>query len=154
VEPYGSVESVTIIKNHQTQKSKGCGFVKFIYREDAMDAFLGLKNNYRKWVVEWATSSNDPDALGVDKFNIFIGGLNPVLVTKQALEERFQLYGPIENTTLIKRDDSLKTEHRSEARLHLYASRIRPHRLPRLNKRTAPIGLSAGLGFNIANRWK
>jgi hypothetical protein len=26
---YGSIESASIIKNHHTQKSKGCGFVKF-----------------------------------------------------------------------------------------------------------------------------
>jgi len=38
-EEYGPVENVTIIKNHQTNKSKGCGFVKFVFREDAMDAF-------------------------------------------------------------------------------------------------------------------
>lgn len=37
---FGPVESVTIIKNHQTNKSKGCGFVKYCYREDAMDAFV------------------------------------------------------------------------------------------------------------------
>ena len=30
VQEYGQVESVTIIKNHQTNKSKGCGFVKFV----------------------------------------------------------------------------------------------------------------------------
>jgi RNA recognition motif-containing protein len=40
VECYGPVEIVTVIKNHQTQKSKGCGFVKFVFREDAMAAYL------------------------------------------------------------------------------------------------------------------
>jgi RNA recognition motif-containing protein len=40
VESYGPVESVTVIKNHHTQKSKGCGFVKFVFREDAMAAYL------------------------------------------------------------------------------------------------------------------
>mmetsp|Transcript_10542 Transcript_10542/g.43013 ORF Transcript_10542/g.43013 Transcript_10542/m.43013 type:complete len:673 (+) Transcript_10542:185-2203(+) len=103
VEEYGPVESVTIIKNHQTNKSKGCGFVKFVYREDAMDAFVGLKNKQRKWVVEWATSTNDPDLLGVDKYNIFIGGLNPQLITQELLKERFIRYGDIESITLINR---------------------------------------------------
>jgi hypothetical protein len=65
----------------------------------------GLKNQFRKWVVEWATSSNDPDALGVDKFNIFVGGLNPHLATKAALEERFAVYGQVEGVTLINRDE-------------------------------------------------
>ncbi len=39
VEPFGTVEDVTIIKNFQTNKSKGFGFVKFVYREDAAEAF-------------------------------------------------------------------------------------------------------------------
>jgi RNA recognition motif-containing protein len=103
VEEYGPVESVTIIKNHQTNQSKGCGFVKFIYREDAIEAFVGLKTRQRKWVVEWATSTNDPDLLGVDKLNIFIGGLNPHLIGKQVLEEKFMQYGEIESLTLINK---------------------------------------------------
>lgn len=39
-EEYGEVESVSIIKNHHTNKSKGCGFIKFVHREDAQDAFV------------------------------------------------------------------------------------------------------------------
>lgn len=102
-EEYGQVESVSIIKNHQTNKSKGCGFIKYVYREDAMDAFVGLKNSSQKWVVEWATSNNDPDTLGLDKCSLFIGGLNPI-VTKEMIEERFGAYGKIESITLINRD--------------------------------------------------
>lgn len=102
---FGPVESVTIIKNHQTNKSKGCGFVKYAYREDAMDAFVGLKNVNHKWVVEWATSTNDPDTLGVDKYNIFIGGLNPDEVTKEAIEAKFAEYGEIESSSLINKEE-------------------------------------------------
>jgi hypothetical protein len=57
-------------------------------------------------VVEWATSSNDPDVLGVDKYNVFVGGLNPLLVTKAALEERFAAYGQVDAVTLINRDEA------------------------------------------------
>jgi hypothetical protein len=53
--------------------------------------------------VEWATSANDPDALGVDKLNIFVGGLHPVLVTKENLQERFGSYGALESITFINR---------------------------------------------------
>eukprot|EP00010_Vexillifera_abyssalis_P006674 CAMPEP_0201548812 /NCGR_PEP_ID=MMETSP0173_2-20130828/5316_1 /ASSEMBLY_ACC=CAM_ASM_000268 /TAXON_ID=218659 /ORGANISM="Vexillifera sp., Strain DIVA3 564/2" /LENGTH=552 /DNA_ID=CAMNT_0047958291 /DNA_START=81 /DNA_END=1739 /DNA_ORIENTATION=+ len=103
-EEYGPVESVTIIKNHRTHQSKGCGFVKFAYREDASDALSGLKSSHRghKWVVEWATSTNDPDLLGVDKHNVFVGGLHPS-VTKEQLEQRFSVYGSIENISIVNR---------------------------------------------------
>ena len=78
----------------------------------------------KKWVVEWATSRNDPDLLGVDKYNIFVGeqsvdhnleqpvvvwlnrctgGLNPSEITKEMLQERFSSYGEIDTITLINR---------------------------------------------------
>jgi len=53
VEAFGPVESVTIIKNHQTQKSRGCGFVKYVYREDAMDSFMVRIYIYRFGKVEF-----------------------------------------------------------------------------------------------------
>lgn len=107
VEKYGPVDNVTIIKNHQTNKSKGCGFVKYRFREDAMEAFAGLKTAQKKWVIEWATSANDPDALGVDKLNIFVGGLHPVHVTKENLQERFEDYGNLESVTFVNRTGQL-----------------------------------------------
>lgn len=54
-------------------------------------------------VVEWATSTNDPDLLGVDKCNIFVGGLNPHLIDEENLAERFEVYGEIESSTLVNR---------------------------------------------------
>jgi RNA recognition motif-containing protein len=106
VEVYGPVESVSLIRNYQTNKSKGCAFVKFVFREDAIKAFTSLKNLQKKWAVEWATSPNDPEALGIDKCNIFVGGLNSSLITKELLEQKFSSYGTIENISLIKRSNN------------------------------------------------
>uniref|UniRef100_A0A7S4HI81 RRM domain-containing protein n=1 Tax=Vannella robusta TaxID=1487602 RepID=A0A7S4HI81_9EUKA len=103
---YGEIESVTIIQNHQTNRSKGCGFVKFAFREDAASALAALKVNQSKWVVEWATSSNDPETLRVDKNNIFVGGLNPQEITEEKLKERFQVYGEMESVTLVNRAEN------------------------------------------------
>eukprot|EP01104_Vermistella_antarctica_P015450 TRINITY_DN508_c0_g4_i3.p1 TRINITY_DN508_c0_g4~~TRINITY_DN508_c0_g4_i3.p1 ORF type:complete len:857 (-),score=247.66 TRINITY_DN508_c0_g4_i3:70-2529(-) len=100
-EPYGPLESVTIIKNHATQTSKGCGFLKYEYREDALDAASGLRSSQRKWVVEWANNNNDPATVGVDKRNVFVGNLNPTTTTKESLEERFKAHGDIESITLV-----------------------------------------------------
>jgi RNA recognition motif-containing protein len=116
-EEFGPVESVTIIRNHFTNQSKGCGFVKYKYREDAMEAFANLKNSPRKlpWVIEWATSTNDPDLQGIDKRNLFIGGLSP-RVTKESLEERFGAYGKVESITLVNRDAEILEQNPEEAR--------------------------------------
>jgi len=102
-EEHGEVESVSIIKNHQTNISKGCGFVKFVNREDAENAFAELKGRYKNLVVEWATSTNDPDLLGIDKCNIFVGGLNPQQIDEEILAEKFGSYGEIESSTLVNR---------------------------------------------------
>lgn len=107
MEEHGEVENVTIIKNHFTQKSKGCGFVKYLYREDATNAFAALKNSQKKWVIEWAQSNNDPETLGIDKCNLFVGGLNPSMVTKDLLQERFSQYGSIQSVTLVNKDPEI-----------------------------------------------
>lgn len=98
---FGEVENVTIIKNFQTNKSKRCGFVKFVFKEDAERAKVELKKKYPEWIVEWATSTKDPDMLGVDKFTIYIGGLDPYIINKSAIKERFGEYGDIEWVKLV-----------------------------------------------------
>lgn len=100
-ESFGEVESVTIIKHHVTNKSKGCGFIKYKYREDAADAFTGLKAKNKKWVVEWATSANDPELLGVAKNLVYVGGLPFDRVTEALLREHFSVYGSIEEVSII-----------------------------------------------------
>eukprot|EP01117_Protostelium_nocturnum_P013611 TRINITY_DN5098_c0_g1_i1.p1 TRINITY_DN5098_c0_g1~~TRINITY_DN5098_c0_g1_i1.p1 ORF type:complete len:448 (-),score=145.12 TRINITY_DN5098_c0_g1_i1:1293-2636(-) len=104
VEAYGPVDNVTIIKNHQTNKSKGCGFVKFLHREHATNAYNGLKSTQKRWIIEWATSNNDPETLGIDRNNIFVGGLNPINITKEEVEKRFGAHGKIESISLVNKE--------------------------------------------------
>ncbi|KAJ3046336.1 hypothetical protein HK097_000958, partial [Rhizophlyctis rosea] len=49
---FGPIEELTILQNYQTGRSKGCGFVKYSFREDSIRAFLAIRNHY-KWVAEW-----------------------------------------------------------------------------------------------------
>ena len=107
VEPYGEIESVSIIKNHVTGKSRGCGFVKFAFREDAALALQEIRDSQKRWVVEWAKSTNDPESLRLDKNCIFIGGLNSKEVTEDLLRERFQAYGELESVTLVYRESEV-----------------------------------------------
>jgi len=104
MERYGRVDHVTIIKNHQTNKSKGCGFVKMLSREDAINAHKGLRTERQRWVVEWATSNNDPETLGIDRSNIFVGGLDPNTATKESIQGRFSAYGTIESISLVNKE--------------------------------------------------
>ncbi|KAI9340163.1 hypothetical protein DFJ73DRAFT_797872, partial [Zopfochytrium polystomum] len=101
---YGPIEDLTLLQNYQTGKSKGCGFVKYCFREDAIKAFLGLRHTY-KWVVKWA-SNLDRQPADVDKHSIFIGQLNQNVVTPHLLREKFSRYGEIENLHLVNKSPS------------------------------------------------
>ncbi|KAJ3104952.1 hypothetical protein HDU97_008700 [Phlyctochytrium planicorne] len=100
LEEYGPVEDLTLLQNYQTGKSKGCGFVKYCFREDAIKAFLGLRQS--RWVVEWATNL-DRDNIEVDLRSIFVGQLNQTMITPDLLQERFGAYGEIESLQLVNK---------------------------------------------------
>ncbi|OZJ05566.1 hypothetical protein BZG36_01716 [Bifiguratus adelaidae] len=103
---FGPIEDITILFNPQTGKSKGSGFAKFRYRDDAIKAYLSLRSPYshHKWLVEWASNVNGnvPHEPSVDKNSIFVGQLNQYEITQEKLEERFGQYGKIESAHLIK----------------------------------------------------
>lgn len=82
---FGEVEDINVLKNYRTGQSKGCGFVKFKYREDAIYAFQTLRQ-HSKWVVEWASNNETTDNFVghhpprkpiVDPYCIFVGNLAP-----------------------------------------------------------------------------
>ncbi|KAJ3110418.1 hypothetical protein HDU96_006637 [Phlyctochytrium bullatum] len=87
LEQFGPVEDLTLLHNYQTGKSKGCGFVKYCYREDAIKAAANMERGN----VE------------VDLRSIFVGQLNQNLVTSQLLDERFRAYGAIESLQLVNK---------------------------------------------------
>ena len=96
---FGPVEEASIIFDHETRRSKGCGFVKFVYHDDAM-ACYDFHAERKKFIVEWARSPIHR-ASQADRFTIFIGNLAKPVATKQAVEEHFRRYGPVEKVTLV-----------------------------------------------------
>lgn len=77
-------------------------------------SLLAYTNQYQSlkelgYAVEWATSANDPDVLGVDKTNIFIGGLNPQEITEELLTEKFEIYGEISDVKVINREHAVNS---------------------------------------------
>ncbi|ORX89985.1 hypothetical protein K493DRAFT_305307 [Basidiobolus meristosporus CBS 931.73] len=92
-------------ENYQTGRSKGCGFVKFCYRDDAIRAYSELRVN-SKWVVEWAPNLERGSGQ-VDRTSVFIGQLNQKLVTQSLLEDKFGKYGKIELLNLVNRNANM-----------------------------------------------
>ncbi|KAF9437730.1 hypothetical protein BGZ76_011368 [Entomortierella beljakovae] len=101
MEKFGPVEDVTIFNNLGVFKNKRHAFSKFVYRDDAISAYTSLQSG-SKWTVEWAP--NLPCQKQIDKESIYIGQLNPRLVTEIALREHFQRHGNIKYLNLIKKD--------------------------------------------------
>ncbi|KAI1315037.1 hypothetical protein EDD11_001376 [Mortierella claussenii] len=95
---YGPVEDVSIFQDLGPSRNKRYAFAKFAYRDDAIRAYMSLRGN-SKWTVEWAPNLSNQ----IDKESVFVGQLNPELVTEGVLHERFQDYGSIQNIHLVKR---------------------------------------------------
>ncbi|KAJ3069663.1 hypothetical protein HDU98_007280 [Podochytrium sp. JEL0797] len=101
LETFGPVEDLNVLFDHRLGRSKGCGFVKFRFRDDAIKAFLGIRQKY-PWTVEWAANldRNKPE---IDLSSLFIGQLNQNTVTEKLLRERFGQYGVIHSLELVNK---------------------------------------------------
>lgn len=115
LEPYGEIEDIVIPSNssHMFRNNLGkCCFARFAFRDDAIQAFSNLRRN-GNWVVEWAqnldqNTSHTP-AIPIDKTSIFVGQLNPSLVTRESLLNRFKKYGEIVECSLVNKPNSNRT---------------------------------------------
>ncbi|KAI8337601.1 hypothetical protein BC941DRAFT_470490 [Chlamydoabsidia padenii] len=104
---YGQIED---IQTGQNDDGTFCAYVKFFYREDAIQAFLNthliaIKN---EWTVEWCFNINNPpameDSLKYDRSCLFVGNLDKT-ISQHELKDQFQVYGNIEHCTIIKKSD-------------------------------------------------
>ncbi|KAF9273280.1 hypothetical protein BGZ68_001644 [Mortierella alpina] len=100
LEQYGPLEDVSVFHDLGPVRNKRYAFAKFCYRDDAINAFMGLRND-SKWTIEWAPNLTKENQ--IERESVFVGQLNPDLVTESVLRERFQEYGNIENIHLVKR---------------------------------------------------
>ncbi|KAJ3351104.1 hypothetical protein HDU91_006164 [Kappamyces sp. JEL0680] len=100
---YGPLEDLKMLREGIYGSFKGCLFVKYLYREDAILATLGLAQAYN-WLTEWASNRerHSHPISQLDKSSIFVGKL-PLHVTKQDLEQVFSQYGAIAKTVLVQR---------------------------------------------------
>ncbi|KAI5801706.1 hypothetical protein DFH27DRAFT_557670 [Peziza echinospora] len=108
---FGQLESLEFVTGKYTQSRgirNGC-YVRFAYRQDAVDCHQSFRS-HNVWSVEWAnnippvakpSSSSQQYMATVDQFSIFIGQLNPELVTREIVIERFSKHGKILECNLI-----------------------------------------------------
>ncbi|CAG8528032.1 9981_t:CDS:2 [Paraglomus brasilianum] len=103
-EPFGPLEEINVPKNFVTGRKKGGGFVKFCYRDDAINAFNTLRQT-SNYFLEWVENLEKPlsEEEEEDRHSIYIGNLNEKLVTKKILYEKFDQHGKIEDLHLVNR---------------------------------------------------
>ncbi|KAI8055474.1 hypothetical protein BDF22DRAFT_654354 [Syncephalis plumigaleata] len=108
--PYGEVETMEILPWSANNQERGLAFVKFCYRDDAIQAYLGIRVN-RTWCVDWA---NHAERLmhPSDKTSLFVGQLDPQEITEEKLRDRFARYGSIAEVILINRPTMNSTKTR------------------------------------------
>lgn len=108
LEEYGEIEEV--ISNDITPGMRPSWFVKFAYRNDAIQAYAAMSFQ-GEWNAEWAQNVRGPgDNMPViDKFSIFVGQLNST-ITEGRLMNRFQTYGKIKECKLVLRKAPPGTE--------------------------------------------
>ena len=105
-EQFGPVKDVSIIYDPETQKSKGCGFVKFMTHEGAQrclqeaPAVNQTDPVRRYWVVEWAKSSQIKET-DLDKTTIYVTGLSVRNSSEACIRGKFGIYGEIEKVTVV-----------------------------------------------------
>ncbi|KAI9597919.1 hypothetical protein BDF19DRAFT_433037 [Syncephalis fuscata] len=99
--PYGEIETLDILPWSASNQEHGLAFVKFSYRDDAIQAYLGIRIS-NTWCVDWANHAErlvHPN----DKTSLFVGQLNPREITENKLRDRFKRYGTIAEISLINR---------------------------------------------------
>lgn len=81
-------------------------FVKFSYRDEAIQAFATLSES-QEFQVEWAQNVDDisPPQSMFDRNSVYVGHLSPN-VTADKLKNHFKAHGSIENISIIRRRDA------------------------------------------------
>ncbi|CUS15696.1 unnamed protein product [Tuber aestivum] len=112
---FGPLESVEFTNGSTTMPLFGLTsgnkcYVRFQFRQDAVDSFQSLRLNSH-WVSDWTSNfsaQNMSMALRcdqhteIDAFSIFVGKLNPQ-ITDNELRARFSAHGKIIDCNLVKR---------------------------------------------------
>ncbi|KAJ3202963.1 hypothetical protein HDU82_006947 [Entophlyctis luteolus] len=99
---FGHVEDFCFLRHRDTNDLKGCVFVKYFSRTDAIKAYVATRK-LTKWTVEWAKYNRKFE---VDRRSIFVGKLNEQLVTEALLRAKFGKYGEIQTIKLFTQNTS------------------------------------------------
>jgi RNA recognition motif-containing protein len=110
-EPFGRIKECTVLRDHYSGASKGCGFVRFAHLNNAIDCIRDLNGrkvldpNIGPLQVQFANGEVERLGLSTDQVEpppvkVFVGSL-PVEFTNQMLHELFKPYGDVVETYIL-----------------------------------------------------
>uniref|UniRef100_A0A915IAS7 RRM domain-containing protein n=1 Tax=Romanomermis culicivorax TaxID=13658 RepID=A0A915IAS7_ROMCU len=105
--PFGEISDVKVIRDLQTLKSKGYGFVSFVRREDAERAIEQMNGQWlgrRTIRTNWATRMTFDEVIAQTSENnstVYVGGIN-TNTTEDDVRKYFAKYGTIMDIKLFK----------------------------------------------------
>lgn len=103
-EQYGSVFSCNILRDKSTQASKGCCFVTFFHRKDAIEAQGALHNIKVIDGMHHPVQMKPADTENRNERKLFIGQLSKKH-NEENLREIFSKYGQIEDCSVLRDQD-------------------------------------------------
>jgi RNA recognition motif-containing protein len=115
-ETFGKVKECTILRDHETKESKGCGFVRFANLNNAIDCIRELNgkkvldSSVGPLQVQFANGEVERLALSTDQVEpppvkIFVGSL-PLKFTASDLHHLFNAHGDVVETFVLTDPDT------------------------------------------------
>lgn len=113
---FGEISEARVVRDAQTNRSKGYGFVAFVEKSDAQNAIHEMNNKQiggREVRTNWATSRKAPPspicdpkviAKATSEYNttVYVGGIQKDAHSQQLLFETFARFGPVEEVRLFE----------------------------------------------------
>jgi CUG-BP- and ETR3-like factor len=100
-EEFGPVYQLNILRDKQSGESKGCCFVTFFSRRDALEAQNALHNLKTLPTMHHPIQMKPADTENRNERKLFIGMISRFLEEKD-IREMFSKFGPIEDCTILR----------------------------------------------------
>ena len=100
-EEFGPVYQLNILRDKQSGESKGCCFVTFFTRRDALEAQNALHNLRTLPTMHHPIQMKPADTENRNERKLFIGMISRFLEEKD-VREMFSKFGPIEDCTILR----------------------------------------------------
>ncbi|CAJ0951584.1 unnamed protein product, partial [Mesorhabditis belari] len=103
-EKYGPVYTLNVLRDKATQQSKGCCFVTFFHRKDAIGAQAALHNIEVLPGMHHPVQMKPADSENRNERKLFVGMISKKL-SEEDVKEMFHQFGHIEECTVLRDND-------------------------------------------------